>query len=562
MNDLVREKEMRVRYLFFIFLLSAIIIFFNLRCASPQKKSSINKTPSEKTAAVSKKPAEAGEEKQAKPSQASTTSTIPPEVVKELETKPVEAEQPENSSQTEVVYSLYQEAQIALEKGELDQALDWLDQAYAALLNIDASPESPLYQEKHDLRILIIQKIQQIYAFRLPPPGTNHKTIPLVENRWVQSEINLFQSVERRFFEEAYQRSGLYRLMIAEEMKKAGLPEELSWLPLIESGFRPRAMSRARALGLWQFIASTGYRYGLRRDKFVDERMDPIKSTRAAIRYLTELHNFFGDWTTAIASYNCGEIRVQNVIKAQKIDYLDNFWDLFSNLPYETARYVPRFIAALLIIENPEKYGFNLPALPPSMEYEIVKLAKPVKLPLIASRTGLSPETLSLFNPELRYDSTPDYEYELRVPVGYGEKTLACLAELPSWIPPDAVYGWHTVRKGETLGLIARRYRTTVRAIVRLNNLRSSTLIYPGQKLKIPGRIQGLPADEEERSPGAPNTRIKLSPGQEVDYVVKAGDTLYQIARTYGVTVEKIKRDNGLLSDNLTVGQKLTIKID
>lgn len=553
---------MRFRYSFLVFSLSAVIIFFNLKCASPQKNSSVNKTPSGKTSTAVGKPSEPGDQKQAKPPQASTTSTLPPDVSNELETKPAEAETQENSSQTEVVYSLYQEAQTALEKGDLDQALDWLDQAYAALLNIDASPESPLYQEKHDLRILIVQKIQQIYAFRLPLPSTNHKTIPLEENRWVQSEIKLFQSIERRFFEEAYQRSGLYRPMIAEEMKKAGLPEELSWLPLIESGFRPRAMSKARALGLWQFIASTGYRHGLKRDKFVDERMDPIKSTRAAIRYLTELHNFFGDWTTAIASYNCGEIRVQNVIKAQRIDYLDNFWDLFSNLPYETARYVPRFIAALLIIENPEKYGFNLPALPPPMEYEIVKLAKPVKLSLIASRSGLNPETLSLFNPELRHDSTPDYEYELRVPVGYSEKTLACLAELPNWIPPDAIYGWHTVRKGETLGLIARRYRTTVRAIVRLNNLRSSTLIYPGQKLKIPGRIQGLPGDEEEQSPSPSSSRIRLSSGETVDYVVKPGDTLFHIARTYGVTVEKIKRDNGLVSDNLSVGQKLIIKID
>ncbi|HOP61721.1 MAG TPA: lytic transglycosylase domain-containing protein, partial [Candidatus Saccharicenans sp.] len=357
------------------------------------------------------------------------------------ETLAAEGESQEYSSPTDEVYALYQEAQAALEKGELDEALSSLDKAYAALLKIEAAAGSALDQEKNDLRILLVQKIQQVYAFRLTPPGSNHKTIPVVENNWVLAEVKSFQTVERKFFEEAYRRSGLFRPMIVEELKKAGLPEELSWLPLIESGFKTRALSRARALGLWQFIASTGYRYGLKRDKYIDERMDPVKSTRAAIKYLSELHDFFGDWTTAIASYNCGEIRVQSVIRNQKIDYLDNFWDLFSSLPYETARYVPRFIATLLIVENPEKYGFNLPEVDSPLSYETVGLTKPVKLSVLASKLGLSADLLSQLNPELRYDSTPNYPYELRVPAGYGEQTLACLNELPNWIPPDVVYG-------------------------------------------------------------------------------------------------------------------------
>ncbi|NPV84212.1 MAG: LysM peptidoglycan-binding domain-containing protein, partial [Candidatus Aminicenantes bacterium] len=386
------------------------------------------------------------------------------------------------------------------------------------------------------------------------------KTIPLVENNWVEREIKGFQTVEKKFFEEAYRRAGLYRPMIMEELKKAGLPEELSWLPLIESGYKPRALSRARALGLWQFIASTGYRYGLKRDKFIDERMDPVKSTRAAIRYLQELHDFFGDWSTAIAAYNCGEIRVQNVIRAQKIDYLDNFWDLFANLPYETARYVPRFIATLLIIENPEKYGFSLPQPEPALAYETVIIQKPTRLSQLASRLGLNQDLLVQLNPELRHDSTPNYEYELRVPPGYAEQTAACLAELPSWIPPEAVFGWHTVRPGETLGLIARRYRTTVQAIVRLNNLKSARLIYPGQRLKIPGRAQGLTPAEDDGGT-APASQVQGPAGNEnLTYVVKAGDTLYQLSRSFGISVDKIKKDNNLSSDVLVPGQKLVIK--
>jgi len=476
------------------------------------------------------------------------------------ENKASEPETQDSPAQTEEVYALIQEAQTALERGELDQALTLLDQAYSVLLRIEAPPESELYQEKNDLRILLAQKIQKVYAFRLQAPISNHKTIPLVDNKWVQVEIKSFQTVERKFFEEAYRRSGQYRSMIVEELKKAGLPEELSWLPLIESGYKTRALSRARALGLWQFIASTGYRYGLRRDKFIDERMDPVKSTRAAIKYLQELHDFFGDWTTAIAAYNCGEIRVQNVIRAQKIDYLDNFWDLFANLPYETARYVPRFIATLMIIENPEKFGFNLPQPEPPLSYETVTLQKPVKLSVLASKLGLSQEQLVQLNPELRHDSTPDYQYELRVPAGWAEPALACLNELPNWMPPEAVFGWHTVRKGETLGLIARRYRTTIQAIVRLNNLKNSRLIYPGQRLKIPGRAQGLSPAEDDSGPITLASGQASTPDQAIVYVVKAGDTLYQISKSYGVSVDRIKRDNNLSDDNLVPGQKLIIK--
>ncbi len=541
---------MRYRYSFFTALI-LIIIILGLSCASSGAKKSI--TPASTL----------GPGRENTVSQPPTTS-VPPAAETEIKNQ----EQPESStrisdqettSQTDEVYNLIQEAQSALEKENLDMALSLLDQAYATLLKIEAPADSSLYQEKNDLRILLAQKIQQVYAFRLPPPSTNHKTIPLVENKWVQAEIKSFQTVERKFFEEAYRRSGLYREMILREFKQAGLPEELTWLPLIESGFKTRALSRARALGLWQFIASTGYRYGLKRDRFVDERMDPVKSTRAAIKYLRELHDFFGDWTTAIAAYNCGELRVQNVIRAQRIDYLDNFWDLFTNLPYETARYVPRFIATLLIIENPEKYGFTLPEPEKPIPFETVTLTKPARLSIIASRLGLSQELLIQLNPELRHDSTPNYEYELRVPLGYGEQTLACLNEIPSWIPPEAVFGWHTVKKGETLGQIARRYRTTVQAIVRLNNLKSATLIYPGQRLKIPGRAEGLTPANEDGGTNTSASRTPLASGQSITYVVKSGDTLYQIARTFGVSLDRLKKDNNLDGDILIPGQKIII---
>ena len=391
------------------------------------------------------------------------------------------------SALMEEALNSYQDAQSCLDRGDFDAALAALDEAYNLILKAKIPPDSSLVQEKNDLRILIAQRIQQIYASQLKPVGDIHKTIPLEENKWILGEIEHFQTDERKNFEEAYVQSGLYREMILEELKRAGLPEQLSWLPLIESGFKVRALSRARALGLWQFISSTGLRFGLKRDRWVDERMDPLKSTQAAIKFLTELHSLFGDWTTALASYNCGEIRIQNVIRYQRINYLDNFWDLFINLPYETARFVPRFIATLLIINNPEKYGFNLPIPLLPLRYETITINHPVKLSSLAASLGLEASELAYLNPELRHDATPDYEYQLKVPLGYGEEAQTAVSSLPRWIPPEASFFWHYVRRGETLSIIASRYRTSVSAIARLNGLRSLHLIWPGQRLKIPG---------------------------------------------------------------------------
>src|SRR3970282_2182076 len=159
---------------------------------------------------------------------------------------------------------------------------------------------------------------------------------------------------------------------------EAGIPEEISWLPLIESGFKVRALSRSRALGLWQFIPSTGYKFGLKRNTWIAERLDPAKSTAAAIAYLKELHQIFGDWATVLAAYNCGEGNVLRAIRGQKTDYLDNFWDLYGRLPRETARYLLRFLTVLTVLKDPSKYGFTLDELDTPVPYELVSIDKPV----------------------------------------------------------------------------------------------------------------------------------------------------------------------------------------
>ncbi len=452
----------------------------------------------------------------------------------------------------EDAFAAYEEAQDALEREDMDGALVKLDEAYGLLLRMSVPPDSPLLQEKRDLRLLIAQRIQKISASRTTLASSVNGSIPLVENQWVAREIKSFQTVERRAFEESYRRSGQYMDMILAELRMEGLPEQLAWIPIIESSFKPRALSRARALGMWQFIRSTGYRYGLKQDKYVDERMDPLKATRAAIQYMIELHDMFGDWTTAIAAYNCGEAAVQRVIRAQKVDYFDSFWDIFANLPFETARHVPRFIATLLIVGDPAKYGFELPKPDPPVVFDTVKVNAAVKLATLSQNLGLDPAVLVALNSELRHDSTPNYPYDLRVPAGYGDQCLACIASLPQYIPPDVVTDRHTVRPGDTLGAIARRYRTSVDGIKRLNGLRSN-LIRVGQVLRVPSR-GGV-----ETPPAAAVTAAQS--GETVTYTVRNGDNLFQIAKIHRTTIEAIKAANSLASDILFVGQKLVIQV-
>ena len=211
-----------------------------------------------------------------------------------------------------------QVAQDFWQKGDFENAVESLDQAYSLILNIDNDENPKLIQQRDDLRFMISKRILEIYASRNIIVNGNHNEIPLVINKHVQKEIDNFtKNREKSFFIESYKRSGKYRPYILAELEKAGLPLELSWLPLIESGFKVNAFSKARALGLWQFIPSTGYKFGLKRNIHIDERMDPDKSTKSAIQYLKQLHQIFGDWTTVLAAYNCGEGRVLKVIRRQ-----------------------------------------------------------------------------------------------------------------------------------------------------------------------------------------------------------------------------------------------------
>jgi membrane-bound lytic murein transglycosylase D len=446
-------------------------------------------------------------------------------------------------------------AQTMWEKGKIEEALSNLDSAYLSILNIDSESIPDAYQQKENLRILISKRILEIYASRQTATNGQFNEIPIVINDYVKKEIKRFTGSEKKFFISSLKRSHKFRHYILSELKKAGLPEELSWLPLIESGFKVQALSPARALGLWQFIPSTGYKFGLNRNRYIDERLDFEKSTQAAISYLKELHGLFGDWTTALAAYNCGEGRVLRVIRQQRINYLDNFWDLYQRLPRETARYVPRFLATLHIMSNPEKYGIAKIPTPVPMDYAICEINNQVHLKDIARETGIAFNILKELNPELRYAVLPDEPYKVRIPKGKANLFMAKANTIKSTYSPSPVVSRHRVRKNETLSTIARRYKTSVKAIMAANNIRNSNFIKAGKSLKIPTTHT---VSSTKRNKSSQKT-VAAAPYK---YKVKHGDNLWVIAGRYGTTVKRITAINKLRSTTLRVGQTLIINSD
>jgi len=477
-------------------------------------------------------------------------SSVPEE---SLQSEPAEEDtEPEPDVMQREALELCQSAAEFLDQGDMVDAIAALDRAYDLMLELPNSGDTTYLQAKEDIRRLVADLIVRTYSSERstaqPTTMAWELDIPIETNEHVQREIKSFTTTERDVFLQSYRRSGLYREMILEKLEEAGLPRQLSWLPLVESNFKVRALSRASALGLWQFIASTGQRYGLSRDGWIDERMDPEKSTDAAIAYLIELHAMFGDWPKALAGYNCGESRVMRLTNRRQGEYVD-FWDLYAQLPRETRRYVPRFIATLVILEDPAAYGMTLPEPLPPIEWTAVPINRPVQLKQLDAALGLTEGTLHGLNPELRHRATPKRTYDLKVPTATSGRIAEAVAGLAEWSPPQAQYVTHRVRRGETLSGIASRYRTSVRSIMRTNRIRSANRIWPGQRLKIPVRGGG--------SSSSPGPGFNAAEGT---HTVQRGESLYSIARRYRTTVARLKADNGLSSDVILPGQKLKVR--
>jgi membrane-bound lytic murein transglycosylase D len=464
------------------------------------------------------------------------------------------------------VVDLLRLAQAYRDKGDMDNALKSLDKAYGILL-AEEDDNSVIVRQKDDLRLIIARKILEIYTGRRTATIGKASEIPLTLNADVEKEIRSFQTIERNFFERSYERSGYYLPLMKQQLRQAGLPEELAWLPLVESGFQVHALSKARALGPWQFIPSTGYKYGLNRDLFIDERMSVEKSTQAAIAYLTDLHGLFGDWLTALAAYNCGEGRVLKVISRQQINYLDHFWDLYRQLPNETARYVPRFLATLHIVKNPKKYGMNLPepyAKP--IAYETVKTQKSMKLFDIACQIGISTDTLVMLNPELRHQMTPDRPYELKIPQGMGQQYALVADQIKESRPPappererKTRVVKYKVKSGDTLASISKKFGTSSKSLLAANGLKSEAQVTEGKILKIPVKQQEKGTQVASGKKGKSKKTAAAEP-TVIKYTVKKGDTLTQIAKRYSTTTAEIMKLNHLQGAQLKSGQVLRIK--
>ena len=396
-----------------------------------------------------------------------------------------------------------------------------------------------------------------MYTELKQPYQSSYGDIPLDPHASVNKWIKYFTDQGRDHMKSYLERSSRYLPLMKSVLKENGLPTDLVYVALIESGFSPKALSRANAVGYWQFIYGTGKRYGLRIDGFVDERRDPVLSTRAAANYFKNLYSLFESWHLALAAYNSGEGRVHRTVLRH---YNRNFWFLSSRkaLPRETRNYIPKLIAAIQISKNPKKYGFyNLEYQEP-INYELLKIKNPVSLIKLAKQMGIPSEELKKLNPMYKGEYVPIYEEEsnLRIPVGSLSLAQASL-ELSQMSAPKHSYHyhyWYRVRKGDSLYRIARRHKTTVNKLRRENNLKNSSFLRIGQKLKIPTRR--LVASKK------PSSKRSIANSSKKEFhIIKKGQTLSQIARLYGLNLAQLKEQNNIQGTPIIYpNQKLRIK--
>lgn len=392
--------------------------------------------------------------------------------------------------------------------------------------------------------------------------ATTHD-IPIPTNDRVLRWVEVFQGRLREFLGEGLSRGAQYLPMIQSVFRAEGLPLDLAYVPLIESAFKPTALSRAKARGVWQFMRGTAIENGLAADWYIDERADPQKATVAAAKYLKTLYGMFGDWHLAMASYNGGPGRMQRAIARS---HKDDFWSLTSTtryLPRETRDYVPMILAAIIIAKNPVQYGFEITP-PPPIPTETVNLPAAVDLRRVAEWAGVPVDDIQRLNPELRRWTTPIRagSYVLRVPAGTADRiTEGLQGSAPTQL--NALQ-WHTVKSGESLATIASKLRVSRSDLAEANYLKITARVRPGQRLVVPRMpTAALLARAAAGAPAAPEpTSVTAALDEEAAaiYRVRAGDTLYAIARRHGTTVEQLKAWNKLKSSALSIGTRLIVQ--
>ncbi len=377
------------------------------------------------------------------------------------------------------------------------------------------------------------------------PYVSSYGEVQMDDNEQVDKWINYFQTSGRERMETYLSRSTRYIPMMKNVLREYRLPENLVYVAMIESGFSPSAHSFANAVGYWQFIEETGRRYGLKVNSYVDERKDPVLSTRAAAEYFRDLYGAFGSWHLALASYNTGEYRVSRSVMRY---YTRDFWYLTSkrSLPRETANYVPKFIAAVQISKEPQKYGFTNIEYQTPLEYDTINLEFPISLKKLASKIDITYKEIRKLNPRYRSEYVPiEEETVIRVPIGKKEAIVTILAECrmdkPKFVYSD--YYWYRVRRGDTLYRLARRNRTSISTIRRMNKMNSRRILRAGRKIKLPyyNRV----------------ARKKYNLADS--HTVKRGESLSVIAKKYKVKVKKLKKINKLSASIVHPGQVLKL---
>jgi membrane-bound lytic murein transglycosylase D len=312
----------------------------------------------------------------------------------------------------------------------------------------------------------------------------------VVENTRVRYFVNYFSKSGKSNFEKILARSGKYLPMISRVLREEGLPNELAYLALIESGFVTNATSIHGATGLWQFVPATARKYGLRIDGWIDERRDPVKSTHAAAAYLKDLHDYFGRWYIATAAYNGGQGAVDRAMQNSKTK---DFSSLAENvqLREETRNFVPKFVAVTLIATDPQKYGFESVRYESPLKYEEIEIDGPVKLEILARTAGIDIASLRELNPALLRNTTPPGEksFSVKIPAGTGEAFAKATHPQKEKSSVRAEVVTYEVKKGETLFSIAKRYGQEVRTLMEFNGL-TDTRLRIGQTIRI--LIQGL----------------------------------------------------------------------
>jgi membrane-bound lytic murein transglycosylase D len=364
-----------------------------------------------------------------------------------------------------------------------------------------------------------------------------------------------------------------YYMPIFEEiLNRYEMPEELKAMTIIESAMNPRATSRVGAKGMWQFMYGTAKQYGLHIDSFVDERMDPVKSAEAAVQFLQDAYEIFGDWNLAIASYNCGAGNVNKAIR--RAGGKRDFWSIWPYLPRETRGYVPAFVGALYTMRYYKEHGIRPEAVGMPVAVDTFYINKQLHLKQVSELTGAPLEELKDLNPQYRHEIIPGHEreYILRLPYNYTNlfiefedsvyKHKADVYFNPATIKKikdggDGELIIYKVKSGDYLGKIAGKYRVSVAQIKKWNNLKSND-IRVGQRLTI-YRGGVVPSSSSSSSAKTTTSSSSTGSGNKITYTVKSGDVLGRIAEKHGVTLANLKSWNGLTSNNIQIGQKLVI---